>query len=89
MLTLLPNEEKIEKESTVHYALGNPLRLKILHLLSAQPLCVCLLKEILGATDSALSYHLSILKESGLIEGKREGNWIIYHATERGRSYTL
>jgi ArsR family transcriptional regulator len=34
---------------------------------------------------SKLSYHLNILKESGLIEGKYHGNWIIYSLTVSGK----
>jgi ArsR family transcriptional regulator len=36
-------------------------------------------------SDSKLSYHLSILSESGIIKGTREKNWIIYSATEEGK----
>jgi ArsR family transcriptional regulator len=36
---------------------------------------------------SKLSYHLNILKESGLIEGKYHGNWIIYSLTDTGREH--
>jgi ArsR family transcriptional regulator len=36
-------------------------------------------------SGSKLSYHLNILKESGLIEGEYNGNWILYSITDRGR----
>ena len=81
----LPNEEYMLKQSRVHHALSTPIRIKILHLLALNPLCVCLIKEIVDVPDSKLSYHLSILSDGGLIEGKREGNWIIYYPTEIGR----
>jgi ArsR family transcriptional regulator len=78
----LPDEENFLKQSQMYHALSSPLRLKILYLLTLNPLCVCLIKEIVKVSDSKLSYHLSILNDSGLIEGKREGNWIIYYPTE-------
>ncbi|MDK2892166.1 metalloregulator ArsR/SmtB family transcription factor [Methanohalophilus sp.] len=81
----LPDEESIQKQSKIYYALSSPLRIKILHLLTLNPLCVCLIKEIVNVQDSKLSYHLSILSDVGLIEGKREGNWIIYYPTEIGK----
>ena len=37
--------------------------------------------------DSKLSYHLTILKEAGLIEGEYHGNWIIYSITGAGSRY--
>ena len=87
--SLLAVEEKITQESKIHHALSEPLRMKILNILIIQPLCVCLMKEIVKIPDSKLSYHLSALKECGLIEGKRKGNWIIYHATESGKKYKI
>lgn len=83
----VPNDERIMNESNVHKALSDPIRLKILNLITNQPLCVCLIKEVIGISDSKLSYHLSILKENGLIEGKQKGKWIIYNATKLGKKY--
>lgn len=55
-------------------------------MLSFQPLCVCVIKEVLGIADSKLSYHLGVLKKAGLITGESEANWIIYSLTEAGRT---
>jgi len=85
----LVEDKDIAHQSRVYHALSEPLRLKILNLLSIQPLCVCLIKEIVKTSDSKLSYHLNILKESGLIEGKQQGNWIIYYVTKLGRRYKI
>ena len=38
-------------------------------------------------SDSKLSYHLTVLKESGLIEGECRGNWIIYSLTDDGKKF--
>jgi len=80
----LPDDEELKEESRVYRALSDPMRLKILHLLSVEPLCVCLIKKVTGMSDSKLSYHLAVLKESGLIIGDRTKNWIIYRITEKG-----
>ncbi len=83
----LPPGESLELSSRVHHALSDPVRLKILHLLAVQPLCVCVIKQCVRVADSKLSYHLSVLKESGLIEGRPEKNWIIYRLTGAGKAY--
>ena len=83
----IPEDEEIEEKSRIYHALSDPIRLKILNLLIKQPLCVCLLKEVIDISDSKLSYHLSILKENGLIEGKQKASWIIYNTTELGKRY--
>ena len=80
----IPPKDRLDYISSVHQALSDPVRLTILHLLKAQPLCVCVIKHCVGIADSKLSYHLNILKESGLIEGRSEKNWIIYRLTGSG-----
>ncbi|MBR1369438.1 ArsR family transcriptional regulator [Methanocalculus chunghsingensis] len=80
----LPPEEVVEEAVSTFRALADPLRLKILTLLAVQPLCVCVIRAVLGIADSRLSYHLSILKNAGLIAGEQSGNWIIYRLTEGG-----
>jgi ArsR family transcriptional regulator len=78
----LPPEEKIEELGKLFQALSDPLRVRVLYILERHALCVCLIKEITSVPDSKLSYHLSILKDAGLITGKQEGNWIIYRVTD-------
>jgi ArsR family transcriptional regulator len=81
----IPDDPSLEKLSVYFGALSDPVRLKILHLLMIQPLCVCCIKEMVEITDSRLSYHLGKLKDSGLIEGRQEKNWIIYRPTDLAR----
>ncbi len=85
----LPGDETLERESTVHRALADPLRLKILAMLAVQPLCVCVIKAVLGIADSKLSYHLSVLKKAGLIVGDQQGNWIVYSLTDLGGDWVF
>ncbi|MGB3561146.1 MAG: metalloregulator ArsR/SmtB family transcription factor [Geitlerinemataceae cyanobacterium] len=59
-------------------ALSEPLRIKILELLRAQELCVCELCEVLGTSQSKLSFHLKTLKEAQLVRTRQEGRWIYY-----------
>ncbi|MFP4000763.1 MAG: ArsR/SmtB family transcription factor [Thermoplasmata archaeon] len=83
------DHDEIEDQSEIYKALSKPLRLKILTLLDQQNLCVCLLKDMLDIEDSKLSYHLSVLKDVGLIEGKRKANFVIYRITEKGKNFAL
>jgi len=80
----LPEDELLNRESALYRALADPLRLKILAMLAVQPLCVCVIREVLGIADSKLSYHLGVLKKAGLIAGEAQGNWIIYRLTAGG-----
>jgi ArsR family transcriptional regulator, arsenate/arsenite/antimonite-responsive transcriptional repressor len=81
----IPPKTKLEARSKIYQALSDPIRLSILYIIKDQPLCVCVINRFMRLSGSKLSYHLNILKESGLIEGEYNGNWIIYSVTERGR----
>lgn len=81
---MLPSDAHLERMSARHRACADPIRLKILLMLSVQPLCVCVIKAVLGIADSKLSYHLGVLKKAGLIRGEQQVNWIIYSLTDEG-----
>lgn len=59
-------------------------RLRILELLQEGDLCACVLVEKLGIKQSALSYHMKILVESGVVESTCIGKWTHYHISEQG-----
>jgi ArsR family transcriptional regulator len=58
-------------------------RLRILHLLTKSPLCVCHFQDILGAPQVKISKHLAYLRSRGMVNTAREQNWIIYSLPER------
>ncbi|MEH2111111.1 ArsR/SmtB family transcription factor [Nostoc sp.] len=60
------------------HALSEPLRISVLELLRQRELCVCDLCEVLGVSQSKLSFHLKTLKEAGLVNSRQEGRWIYY-----------
>ena len=59
-------------------ALGNEQRLLILCNLLARPLSVGELNERLQLSQSALSQHLALLREGGLVDTRREAQSIFY-----------
>jgi len=67
----------------IYQCLCDPTRLRILHLLTAGPLCVCHVQEVLRAPQVKVSKHLAYLKSHGLVEARREANWMVYHLPAR------
>ena len=59
-------------------ALGNEQRLLILCNLLEQPLSVSEINERVHLSQSALSQHLALLREQGLVETRREAQSIYY-----------
>ena len=53
-------------------------RLRILHLLTKTPLCVCHFQEILNEPQVKISKHLAYLRERGMVMAERDQNWMIY-----------
>ena len=60
-------------------ALADPARLRILGVLADAGRCVCDIRSEVPIAANLLSYHLRVLRETGLIEGSRRGRWIDYH----------
>ena len=64
------------KELTVIFkALADRNRLRIIKILQERPLCVCEIREVLGISQPAVSRHVNILKNAGLIEDEKDGVW--------------
>jgi ArsR family transcriptional regulator len=60
-------------------ALSDETRLRILHLLiEAGEMCVCDIETVLGCSQTRVSRHLAILRNAGLIEDRRQGQWMFY-----------
>ena len=59
-------------------ALGDPTRLSIFRQLLIRKHCVRSLSRKLGITESAVSQHMKVLREAGLVYGERFGYHIHY-----------
>ena len=66
----------------IYRCLSDETRLRILHLLTQGPLCVCHFQEILKVPQVAISKHLGYLRERGLVEAQRHEQWMIYRLPE-------
>ncbi|MEJ1974078.1 MAG: metalloregulator ArsR/SmtB family transcription factor [Lacunisphaera sp.] len=62
----------------IYECLCDPTRLRLLNILAQGSLCVCHFQEILGEPQVKISKHLAYLRQRGLVEVAREGNWMIY-----------
>ena len=59
-------------------SLSDPIRINILELMMNGEICVCDIVKVTGLSQSKISYHIKILKESGLICDRQEGRWVYY-----------
>jgi len=59
-------------------------RIKIIELLKETPLTVNAMADALGVTQSAVSQHLRVLKQAGLVADERDGYYIFYSLNKAG-----
>jgi ArsR family transcriptional regulator len=72
---------KMTDAAELFKALGEPIRLRLAHLLVAakgQELCNCEFVDALEEPQSNISRHLKILAQAGLVHERRDGRWIYY-----------
>ncbi len=67
----------------IYQCLCDATRLRILGLLGEGPLCVCHIQGVLWEPQVKISKHLAYLKSRGLVESRREANWMIYSLPAR------
>ncbi|MBR9679832.1 MAG: winged helix-turn-helix transcriptional regulator [Candidatus Altiarchaeota archaeon] len=79
----LPDGEIISRISESFKVLGGPTRVKILCALSKRELCVCDLAELLGATHSATSHQLRVLKNWRWIKFRKAGKMVHYSLADK------
>jgi len=76
---------QIDTELAVLSALASETRYSLVRVLVAadEELCVCELNAVVDVTESGLSHALSQLVDAGLVDGRKDGRWKKYRATNR------
>lgn len=67
-----------KRELKIIKALSDETRLRIMKLLLKRELCVCEIETALNLPQSKVSRHLTVLRSVGLVNDRREGQWIFY-----------
>lgn len=74
----LPNDELLYDLADLYKTFSDTTRIKILYALMNEPMCVADIADLVGATQSAISHQLRILKAAHLVKFQREGKNMIY-----------
>ena len=78
ILQAMPDAESIEKLSELFKLFGDPTRLRIIHILMYQELCVADLASLVNMQQPAVSQQLKVLRLSRLVKYRKEGKTIYY-----------
>jgi ArsR family transcriptional regulator len=74
----MPTSEKLRTLNALFRALADPTRLRLLHLLATEEMCVGYFVEALRTTQPKVSRHLAYLRRAGIVTTHRERHWIHY-----------
>ena len=72
-----------EKLAELFRVLSAPVRVEILFILRKGPKCVGALHTRLGVTQGAVSQHLRVLRDAGLVRAEKRGAFVHYRLDER------
>ena len=73
----------VEQLNQLGQAIADPTRVRILAALLRSDLCVCELVDALEVSQSTLSSHLQVLRQTGMVITRKEGRWIYYSLDKR------
>ncbi len=69
---------RAEASLEVLAAAADPVRWTVLELLGSGTRCVCDLRVMVPIAPNLLSYHLKVLRDTGLVTTARRGRWVDY-----------
>jgi DNA-binding transcriptional ArsR family regulator len=75
----MKSDSEKRQRARIFRALSVESRLNLMQLLSRRALCVGALADQLGISPGAVSQHLRVLRDAGMIESERRGLYIHYH----------
>lgn len=72
----------LDRAAVVIKCLGHPLRLRLLECLEAGEKTVSELQAYSGATQTAVSQQLGVLKARGVVDFRKKGTFVYYRIVE-------
>jgi len=75
-------EDKNKFKAKIFKALSDPVRLDILDFLRDEEKCVCKIIPQVNLIQPAVSRHLKILKDCGIVKYRKDGNRRLYSITD-------
>lgn len=80
-MNILEGISSEENIAELFRVIGQPARIQILLLIGKGEACVCHLEAHLGLRQAAISQHLMVLRDAGLVSTQRDGRNIYYRLT--------
>ncbi|HEY3580152.1 MAG TPA: metalloregulator ArsR/SmtB family transcription factor [Pyrinomonadaceae bacterium] len=78
----MSRKPKVFDKELFFRALADRTRLRLLNLIGSDEVCVCFFVEILKTNQPKISRHLAYLRRAGIVDARREGQWMHYRIVE-------
>ena len=78
VLQSLPEERLLHAAAEIFKLLADPNRLRLLHALAREEMCVCDLSALVETSASAVSHQLRLLRTARLVKYRRAGKMVYY-----------
>ncbi len=72
----LPGMSSLKEILAITKALADENRVRMLLVLRGREVCLCQLADFIGLALSTASKHMSILRQAGLVETRKDGRWL-------------
>ncbi len=77
-MDIFENEELLYDLADFYKVFADSTRIKMLYVMMNNEMCVCDIADALGASQSAISHQLRILKQMKLVKFRRDGKTMYY-----------
>lgn len=82
VLQCMMTEEAAVDAAALFSYLSDTTRVRLLSMLATSEMCVCEMADILGMSQPALSHHLRVLRQCGVIGFRKQGQKAVYYLNE-------
>ena len=89
LMAHMPDTDKFHTLSGIFKLLGDASRIRIFWILCHCEECVINISAMMEMSSPAVAHHLKLLKDSGLVETRREGKETYYKASKTTKAQTL
>ena len=86
---IVPNDKTFARTAETFQLISDATRLKILWLLCHNEICVNNIAVLVNMSSPAVSHHLRLLKQAGLLESRRDGKEMYYKLAETAEAGLL
>jgi ArsR family transcriptional regulator len=78
---------EMDKVASILKLLGDKTRLTMVKLLETNDCCVCEFVEIFKMSQPAISQHVRKLRDAGIVQEARKGQWVFYSLNKESDYY--